>query len=176
MTQHLVQLSILLLLGGFMLTAPTAFAGNQHRADRLNAQKLFKGELKHELQAVDEVEIARELDTLPSDIAPPSDPDVADTVLLFTNFSSYRAAVKCIGFDRSGTPIGRSLTRIPALGVRYLLASDISNGLHYIGHVQCAKHGRVEGTAIFIGPGLTDLPVMNRGSKSRIRFPFVAHY
>jgi len=136
---------------------------------------MFKGEVKLDVQATEEVEIARELDTLPSDIAPP-DLDVTDTVLLFTNFNNYDDAVICVGFDRNGTPIGRTLTRIPRLGVRYVLASDISNGLDFIGHVQCAKHGRVEGTALFIGPGVTDLPVLNRGVKNRIRFPVVAHY
>ena len=175
MTQPLVRLSMLLLVGGSMLTAPAAIAGKHAKVDRLNAQNMFKGEVKLDVQDTEEVEIARELDTLPSDIAPP-DLDVADTVLLFTNFSNYGAAVKCVGFDRNGTPIGRTLTRIPRLGVRYVLASDISNGLDFIGHVQCAKHGRVEGTALFIGPGVTDLPVLNRGVKNRIRFPVVAHY
>jgi hypothetical protein len=52
--------------------------------------------------------------------------------LVFTNLGNRPTSVKCVGFDKNGTPIGRTATRIPPLGVRYVLASDISNGLDFV--------------------------------------------
>jgi hypothetical protein len=181
MKRNSICTGALLLTGACMLMAPMAYAGKH--SNRVKADKLFSGETKRAVQAIAEVEIDREIDTLPDDIEHPSDPDVADTALVFTNLGRHRAAVKCVGFDKNGTPIGRTTTRIPAMGVRYVLASDISNGVDFIGQVQCARHGRVIGSVIFIGPGITDLPVLNRlnrgnqhSSRNRIQFPLVAHY
>ena len=107
----------------------------------------------------------------------PTDPDVADTALVFTNFEAERQRVLCAGFDANGAVVGWAHTAIPGHGVRYLLASDLSQGLDYVGHAQCAATRWVRGTAIFLGPGLTDLPsTAVRGRFGRIKFPLVATY
>ena len=83
----------------------------------------------------------------------------------------------CNGGSAGGSPIGRTRTVVPPLGLRYVLASDMSNGVDFVGQVQCAPRGRIVGSVVFIGPAVTDLPVHNgKLGKSRIRFPLVAHY
>ena len=53
----------------------------------------------------------------------------------------------------------------------------MSNGVDFVGQVQCAPRGRIVGSVVFIGPAVTDLPVHNgKLGESRIRFPLVAHY
>jgi len=177
MNRNSLRIPVLLLAGACMITAQNAFA--EQSAAGPSTEKVYAGEVKTEIQRLGEVVIDRGLDTLPDDIRPPIDPDTADTVLVFTNLGSTYAAVKCVAFNRNGRPIGRTATRVPALGVRYVTASDISDGLDFIGHVQCARSGRIVGSAVFVGPGFTDLPVIHPSSSQdagRIRFPLVVHY
>ena len=58
------------------------------------------------------------------------------------------------------------------------LASDLSDGLDFIGSAHCFVGRRVLGSAIFLGPGITDLPVHQSTSDSAVRIviPVVAHY
>ena len=184
----LIILFVLAALG--MLVAPMAFAQEDmpdpvtdERPDRpvyerSDEDRVQKSELSAELDAIEEVEVAREIDTLPDAIEPqPDDPNLADTALVFTNMSRRTSWVKCVGFNKNGRPVGRTSTDIPPLGLRYVLASDISNGVDFVGQVQCKPMGRVVGSVVFIGPDLTDLPVRNgRIGKSRIRFPLAAYY
>ena len=169
-----------------MLVSPIAFAheeveGEQTdppNSDRPIRHRIHQNELAKQLEAIDVVEISRELDTLPEELeSDPAAPDLADTALVFTNMSRRSAWVKCVGFDENGEPVGRTSTRVPPLGLRYVLASDISNGERFIGQVQCKRKGPLVGSVVFIGPSITDLPVRNGNlGKSRIRFPLVAHY
>ncbi|MDP6979924.1 MAG: hypothetical protein QF570_15170 [Myxococcota bacterium] len=125
---------------------------------------------------LEEVEVSRPVDELPNDVEP-VDPDSTDTALVFSNLGGERARVKCVAFNMNGRPVGRTRTAIPALGVRYMRASDISNGLDFVGQVHCASHGKVVGSTVFVGRGITDLPVRNgHVGRTRIRFPLVAHY
>lgn len=169
-----------------MLASPAAFAqedttneeGDRPTVDRPIKERIQKRELAADVAELDEVEISREIDTLPNEIEPqPEDPDLADTALVFTNMSRRTAAVKCVAFNKNGRPVGRTRTIIPPLGLRYVLASDMSDGVDFVGQVQCSPHGPVVGSVVFIGPAVTDLPVRNgRLGESRIRFPLVAHY
>ncbi len=108
----------------------------------------------------------------------PDDRDVADTALVFTNFSEQRQHILCVGFDKHGNALGRVRVVVPRLGLRYVLASDLSNGADFVGSAQCGAAASVKGTAIFLGPGLTDLPVQQvQGERAgRMRFPLVATY
>lgn len=126
----------------------------------------------------DGIEVDRDVDALVDDLRPRDiDRDVADTALIFTNLGNTARRVRCVGFDKNGQPVGRVWLRVPALGLRYALASDLSNGVDFIGHAQCSSAVAVKGTAIFLGPGLTDLPARNPSRVyGRIRFPLVATY
>jgi len=123
----------------------------------------------------DGVEIVRHEDSLPDDLRPRpvDDPRVADTALIFTSFSAEDSRVLCVGFDRNGRIAGRAWTKLPGLGLRYILASDISNGDIFVGHVQCGTSRGVRASALFLGPDVTDLPAVQGVRK---RFPVVAHY
>ena len=119
----------------------------------------------------DAVELTRELRPRPVD-----DVDVADTALVFTN-TGLPARVYCAAFNKQGERVGRAWLKIPRLGLRYMLASDLSNDTDFVGHVQCSTGSRVKGSAVFLGPGFSDLPVqqVERGV-GRMLFHLVATY
>jgi len=112
---------------------------------------------------------------------PPVDPDLADTAVVLTNGGNTRAYAVCWAFDGDGKPLGRTRLKIPALGLRWALASDLSNDVDFIGSVRCYVSGNVHGTAVFFGPGITDLPTrpvpqVSAVNGHRLEFPLVAHY
>ncbi|MBW2420513.1 MAG: hypothetical protein JRH19_18370 [Deltaproteobacteria bacterium] len=123
-------------------------------------------------------EIVRDTAALSHDLRPRpiDDPDVADTALIFTNKGSD-ARVFCVGFDKEGDPVGRAWLKLPRLGLRYMLASDLSHDRDFVGHVQCSAPGQVKGSSVFLGPGLTDLPVIQtKRGVGRMTFLLVATY
>ena len=127
----------------------------------------------------DGIEITRDAAELPNELRPrpPEDADVADTALVFTNEGGSAARVRCAGFNKNGYAVGRAWVAIPARGLRYVLASDLSRGRDFVGQVQCSAPVQVKGSAVFLGPDLTDLPAFQvRGNFGRLRFPVVATY
>ncbi|MFP8882363.1 MAG: hypothetical protein AAEJ52_12735 [Myxococcota bacterium] len=128
--------------------------------------------------AGDGIEINRDSAELRDELRPRDvDRDIADTALVFTNLGGNHVRVRCVAFDGNGRAIGRAWLRVPALGVRYLLASDLADGVDFIGHAQCATLSVVKGTAVLLGADVTDLPSMQPDSLyGRIRFPLVATY
>ena len=128
-----------------------------------------------------EVEIDRDADTLRDVIRPrPKDVDIADTVLVFTNTGPQQARVGCVAYDRSGTAIGRARVLVPPNGLKFMTASDLSNGRDFIGQVACRTQEHVIPSGIFLGPE-TEIENLNvrvgeHDYKTRIRFPLVATY
>ena len=112
------------------------------------------------------------------DLPPDPDRDVADTAIVITNLANRRGVACCVAFDYEGKPAGRGRVRVPPRGLRWLLASDISNDVDFVGSAQCFLSGEMLGSAIFLGRGITDLPVHQRavGRANRIAIPVVAHY
>lgn len=116
-------------------------------------------------------------------VAPkPTDPPLAyDTALVFTNLGDAGVRVICKAYDDNGDAVGRVATFVPALGLRYLLASDFSNGAALLGHIQCGTHPSVVGSAFLLGgrAGITEVPVSQapvgrkKHRSTRIRFPVV---
>lgn len=124
-------------------------------------------------------EVDRDVADLPTEIRPrPIDVDVVDTALVFTNTANVDRRIVCVGFDKQGQKVGRVLVKLPALGLRYVLASDLADGQDFVGSAQCATHATVRGSAIFLGPSITDLSVDNIAGRwlGRIRFHVVATY
>ncbi len=117
----------------------------------------------------------------PVDLAPdlrPIDEDVANTALVFTNWSGRDRAILCVAFNGNGEPIGRRAIKVPSNGTKYMLASDLAGNRDFVGNAQCTGDRRIHGTAVFLGAGFSDLPVANvehRGD-GRIRFPLIASY
>lgn len=144
------------------------------------------------VEATDGTEITRdpaEIDTL---LADPVDPDFLDTALVFHNASDGPAIVGCAGLNRNGRGLGRGHVKIPPHGVRHLLASDLSDGVDFVGSAHCVfrqvrpdaaslsdarrrdRRGRVIGTGFIVAPSaVTRAPARHRGYW--IKFPVVAH-
>ena len=107
------------------------------------------------------------------------DRDVADTALVFSNATDHRIVVKCVAIGANGQILGRAHTHVPGNGLRYLRASDISNGVDFVGSAACKANGRADGSVIFLAPSaITSLKVKQRGRRGRttFRFPVVASY
>lgn len=140
-------------------------------------------------QTAAEVEIDRPADELLDllvDPADPNDPDAVDSALVFTS-TGGPAAVRCTAWDGNGDPIGSPvIIPVPAGGVRWIRASDLSNGANFVGSARCTTLGGVTGSAFLVGPrGATDLPAHQhrtrlgrRGKRymHHLRFPVVASY
>lgn len=131
------------------------------------------------VERLPEIEINRDARDLQAEVRPrPVDRDVVDTALVFTNLGGEDRRVRCVGFDHEGRKVGRIWLKVPALGLRYALASDVSSHRDFIGSVQCGAGPNVAGSVVLLGPGLTDLPVLQPqlDQAGRIRFPLVATY
>jgi len=128
---------------------------------------------------VPQIDIERDGDALRDEIRPrPHDTDVADTALVFTSHVAQVVYVKCVARDQSGTVVGRTRTRLPARGLRYLRASDFSDGRDFVGHADCKSSGHVTATGILFGAEITDLPSKSRrrGRGMQHEFPLIATY
>jgi hypothetical protein len=73
-----------------------------------------------------------------------------DTALVFSDRGLRETRVACQASDADGVPVGRAWTRVPAGGVRVILASDLSNGAAFAGQVSCRIDGRMEGKALLV--------------------------
>ena len=107
------------------------------------------------------------------------DTDTTNTALVFNNTTAAVAHVVCIAYSAEGRMLGRKVARLPARGVRYLRASDLSGGTDFIGSAICATRARVVASAVFLAPGsLTNLDVIQAGpwDDTNIRFPLIATY
>jgi hypothetical protein len=126
----------------------------------------------------DPPEISRDVRDLPGDVRPDPDVDSADTALVFTNFSPGRRTADCVGYDADGRAVGRIWVKIPPRGTRYARASDLADGLDFIGHVICGVRSDVVGSVVFVGAGITDLGVIQVPGEGygRMRFPLVASF
>jgi hypothetical protein len=125
----------------------------------------------------DGVEIVRDATEL-RDIIRDHDPDVTNTALLLTNQGGPKSVARCVAFSANGEKIGRAWVRIPANGLRIVLASDVTAGVDFVGSIRCIARGDVVGTAFIVGPGLTDSSVHHSFSwgESRIRAQAVVSY
>jgi hypothetical protein len=88
-----------------------------------------------------------------------------DTALIFTNLGPSTAAIRVQGFARSGAPTGSASVKVPARGVAYVLASQLRPTTNdaILGHAEAVTRNlRVVGTAVLVGIGTTDLPVITR--------------
>lgn len=140
-------------------------------------------------QSETEVEIDRPADELLDALADPvdpTDPDAVDSALVFTS-AGGPAAVRCTARDGNGNRVGSPvIVPVPAEGLRWIRASDLSNGADFVGSARCTSLGAVAGSAFMVGPrGATDLPSKQsrtrRGRRGKhythhLRFPVVASY
>ena len=132
-----------------------------------------------EVKDLVEVEIDRDADALRDEIRPRiKDVDLADTALVFTNTAGRPARVGCVAYHQTGMPIGRARLWVPGNGVKFMRASDLSNGRDFVGQVVCTTLGLFLPSAIFLGPVVENMNVRvtDHDMATRIRFPLVATY
>ena len=125
----------------------------------------------------DGFEIVRDATELP-DIIRDQDPDLINTALVLTNQGGPRAVAYCVAFNAAGEKIGRAWVKVPANGLRIVLASDVTAGIDFVGSLRCIARGHLVGSAFIVGPGLTDATVNNafHWGESRIRAQAVVSY
>ena len=94
----------------------------------------------------------------------PEDRDTTDTAIVASNMGPRPALVICSAFNANGNVLGAARMRVPRRGLRYLRASDLSNGVDYVGQVRCrSANANIFGSAFLIGPGgVTNLPVQQQ--------------
>jgi hypothetical protein len=103
----------------------------------------------------------------------PSDGQI-DTALIFTNLGRSTAVVGVRGFARSGEPTGSVRVKVPARGVAYVLASQLrpTTNAAILGHAEAVSRNLgVVGTAVLVGIGTTDLPVITRTAVGPLPVP-----
>ncbi|NNL99121.1 MAG: hypothetical protein HKO62_00130 [Gammaproteobacteria bacterium] len=124
------------------------------------------------------VEVGRDADTLRDTLRPRPDRDIVDTALVFTNVRGRNTIMNCTAFGPQGGTVGRFRVRVPGNGLRFVLASDISNGGDFVGSARCLSIGDVAGSAFLLGPQLTDMRVRQQRAPQGtwITFPVVATY
>ncbi len=110
----------------------------------------------------DAVEIVRDGADLAVELDVRPDRDTTDTAIVASSVGDANvdsAVVICRAFDANGQRIGIAKMQVPARGLRYLRASDITNGQDYVGQVRCtARPHTVAVTAYLVAPsGITDL-------------------
>ncbi len=125
----------------------------------------------------DGVEVMRDAAEL-RDIIRDHDPDTINTALVLTNQGGPATIARCVAFNAHGEKIGRAWVRLPANGLRIMLASDVAGGLDFVGSIRCHARGDVVGSAFIVGPGLTDATVHHSftWNESRIRAQVVVSY
>jgi hypothetical protein len=116
---------------------------------------------------------ATESDLLSTLSQMPADGQI-DTALIFTNLGPATAVVAVKGFTRSGEPTGNVSVKVPARGVAYVLASELrpTTNAAVLGHAEAVTRSlRVVGTAVLVGIGTTDLPVITRTAVGPVPAP-----
>ncbi len=163
-----------------------------------------EGTAVHDLRMLNEIEVKHNLNELEAVLRPRPDIDLTDTALVFNNALRHTTVVRCVAFGRNGHPLAKVRTIVPGNGLRFILASDLADGLDFIGSARCWARGKVVPSAFIVGPSmltdapakaafsrrdpvpvepstssLTDVPVdvdARRLTATRIRFPTVVTY
>jgi len=89
-------------------------------------------------------------------------PDLApflDTAMALTNVGADDTLVRCHARNRQGDIVGRVRVNVPAMGLRFFLASDIVEQRGFVGSVICLARSHVVGTEVMLGVVHTDIQV-----------------
>lgn len=127
---------------------------------------------------IDEARGAEELRAEMRDAAA-GDVDTTNTALLFNNVTRINSYVVCTAYDGNGNVLGTKRAYVPKRGVKYLRASDFSNGADFVGSAVCTSRERMAASAVLLAPGaITQLDVIQPDAwdLTRIRFALIATY
>ena len=96
-----------------------------------------------------EVQVDRTPDELRTLLEPNPSVVTTDTAIVFTSVTASLLTVRCTARDGDGNIIGRTRTRVPGYGVRFVRASDLGNGQAFLGRAKCWS-SRPMATSAFI--------------------------
>lgn len=108
--------------------------------------------------ALTEVEIERDYAELQPMLRPRPDIDTTDTALLFNNALRRTSVVYCVAYGANGQALGKVRVKVPGNGVRFILASDLSDGRDFVGSSRCRARGKIVPSAFIVGAGFSDTP------------------
>ncbi|NNC54868.1 MAG: hypothetical protein HKO07_04005 [Pseudomonadales bacterium] len=142
-------------LGSAMLAAPVLMSSQAFAQTALSADN-------EPNEKNPGVEIVRPLEDLAAVVRPhPVDRDFINTALVLTDTGGRDSVTYCVAYNQRGNAIGRGYTKVPGNGVRLVFASDLSNGVDFLGKIRCKSRDRVSGTAYIIGAEFSDTRVNN---------------
>ena len=100
-----------------------------------------------------------------------------NTALVFSSLADVELRVVCRARNAQGEAVGHAGVRVPAHGVRFLLAADFSAGEPFLGQVTCLSPRGLRGSGFARSAnGVTDVPSPEYKAKGGrvIHFPVVA--
>ncbi len=128
---------------------------------------------------VAEVEIQHDVAELEPIIKPDPVNPVINTAMVFSRQKKGRVLVRCAGYDRHGTLVGRARLWVKGHGVAFLLASDIPTvtpAYRFLGSVKCTSTDSLVPSVYISGHGFTSARslVLPNWNRNEIYFPLVA--
>jgi hypothetical protein len=127
-------------------------------------------------QEIDPPDVTHEESELATLLEEPADPPQANTALVFSSLADTELRVVCRARNAQGDPIGHAAVRVPAHGVRFLLASDFSE-TPFVGQVRCLSPRGIRGTGFLRNAhGVTTVPSPEHKARGGhlVYFPVVA--
>jgi hypothetical protein len=128
-------------------------------------------------QEVDPPDVTHEESELEELLEQPVDAPRVNTALVFSSLADVELRVVCRARNAQGDAIGHAAVRVPAHGVRFLLASDFSDGAPFLGQVRCLSPRGIRGSGFTRSAnGVTDVPSPEHKAKGGrlLYFPVVA--
>jgi hypothetical protein len=128
-------------------------------------------------QEIDPPDVSHDESALEDVLEEPVDAPHADTAMVFSSLVDVELRVVCRARNAQGEAVGAAAVRVPPHGVRFLLASDFSDGAPFLGQVRCASPRGIRGTGFARSAnGVTDVPSPEHraGRGLLIHFPVVA--
>jgi len=128
-------------------------------------------------QEIDPPDVTHEESELEAVLEDAVDAPHVNTALVFSSLADVELRVVCRARNAQGEAIGHAALRVPAHGVRFLLATDFSDGAPFLGQVRCLSPRGIRGTGFARSAnGLTDVPSPEHkaGRGHLIHFPVVA--
>jgi len=128
-------------------------------------------------QEIDPPDVNHDESELEDVLEEPVDAPQVNTALVFSSLADVELRVVCRARNAQGDVVGHAAARVPAHGVRFLLASDFSDGAPFLGQVRCVSPRGIRGSGFARSAnGVTDVPSpeLREGRGTLIHFPVVA--
>lgn len=128
-------------------------------------------------QEIDPPDVTHQESELEAVLEDPVAAPHVNTALVFSSLADVELRVVCRARNAAGEAIGHAAVRVPAHGVRFLLASDFSDGAPFLGQVRCLSPRGIRGSGFARSAnGVTDVPSpeLKAGRGLLIHFPVVA--